>query len=160
MSAPLTSATMDVLDVAVVSRIHNGEAWEWVELRVNGRDLADLAREVELPFALRDGQSDIAGSYMGLSPREVLYPSSQLLGDPDLGLSAHETTKTTLLACGGCGEPGCWPLLAHVHIEEAVVRWSGFEQPYRQQWDLTALGPFTFDRSQYEAALRQPITPP
>jgi hypothetical protein len=153
-------AEADKLDVTVVSRTVDDATFEWVALRVNGRDLADLVRDVELPYAERDGQPDIAGSYMGLSPREALHPSRHLLDDPDLGLSAHDTTKTTLLACGGCGEPGCWPLLADVRVEDDVVRWSSFEQPYRPKWDLAALGPFTFERSQYEAALRRGTTPP
>jgi hypothetical protein len=151
---------MDVLEAVVVSRTRGDTEWEWVELRVNGRGLVELAREVELPFAERDGQPDLAGSYMGLSPREALHPSRHLLDDPDLSLSMDDTSKTTLLACGGCGEPMCWPLLADVEVREDVVRWSGFEQPYRPKWGLSALGPFTFERPQYEAALRRGTTPP
>ena len=47
---------------------------------------------------------------------------------------------------------GCWPLTTDVSVEEASVTWSHFRNGHRD-WDLTGLGPFTFDRSQYETAL-------
>jgi hypothetical protein len=39
-----------------------------VEVRIDGRDLLDLVRAVELPQATADGQPELAGSYGGLTP--------------------------------------------------------------------------------------------
>lgn len=150
---------MDTLEITIERGEGDSDTWESVVFHVNGRDLVELAREVEAPFAQREGHPDIAGGYMGISPAEALHPSLHLLGEPDPALS-YAAARLTLLVCDGCGEAGCWPLNVRIEIGSDVVRWTGFEQPHRPDWDLGALGPFTFDRRQYEAALRWPITPP
>jgi hypothetical protein len=46
------------------------------------------------------------------------------------------------------------PLLARVTTTPETVVWSDFEQPHRRgRWDYAQLGPFTFDRRQYEHAV-------
>ena len=48
-----------------------------------------------------------------------------------------------------CGEPGCWPLMAHITVRDQEVLGGSFEQPHRRdKWTYD-----DFDRSQYEAAL-------
>ena len=119
---------------------------------INDVPLRELAREVEHPAALADGQPDLAGSYDGLfADDDVRWPSRHYLGEP--ALSWFEDGDTVLLGCD-CGEWGCWPLTAKVEIVGGVVRWSGFRQGHRD-WDLAALGPFEFDLGQYEEALRR-----
>jgi hypothetical protein len=56
-----------------------------------------------------------------------------------------------LLGCV-CGDTGCWPLTAKVAVAADQVGWAGFRTGHRA-WDLSQLGPFTFSRAQYEAAL-------
>ena len=125
-----------------------------VEIYVNGRNLRDLAREVELPFAERVGRSHSAGKYVGLAPREVFSPSRRLLGEPETYYDADDPGgRLALLGCG-CGEPGCWPLLARITPRDDVVIWADFKQPHRRHWRYDALGPFVFERGEYEAALR------
>ena len=61
-------------------------AWgpaETASIHINGRDLVDLAREAELPSAVRDGQRQLAGSYVGLPVEAVFPPSRRLLGEPE-----------------------------------------------------------------------------
>ena len=36
-----------------------------VDVFVNGRNLVDVLREVEVPFAVREGKLHLAGSYVG-----------------------------------------------------------------------------------------------
>jgi len=60
-----------------------------------------------------------------------------------------------VLACGACGELGCWPLYAAVSVGGESVTWSAFEQPHRRDRDYTGLGPFEFDREQYQAAVER-----
>jgi len=61
--------------------------------------------------------------------------------------------RLALLACDDCGGQGCWPLTAVVTSSPTEVTWSGFGNPHRPTWDYRGLGPFTFDRAAYGAAL-------
>ena len=122
-----------------------------VDIVINGQRLIDLAREVELPFAEAEGRLVHAGEYQNLPPRAVFLPSRSWL--PENG---EEITE--LLICGFCGTWGCWPLEARITVEDERVVWSDFCQPHRSKskppvWRYDRLGPFVFDRRQYEAEL-------
>src|SRR5262249_2980377 len=135
---------MDVVSVAVVRTSE-------VRLAVNGEDLIDLVRNVERPFAEADGQPSLAGSYRGLPSGAALPPSEHLLGNPHPDLTSGE--KAYVLGCT-CGIAGCWPLLVRIQIHRDTVSWSDFEHGFRSpRWRYEGLGPFTFDRAQYESAL-------
>jgi hypothetical protein len=114
---------------------------EEVRIRVDGRDLVDVVREIELPQATADGQPQIAGTYRGLA-------AWQWEGFPDVSGDGH----AALLGCE-CGEVGCWPLEARISRQGDTVVWSDFRQPYRENWDFSALGPFVFPAARYDAAL-------
>lgn len=121
-------------------------------LVVNGRNLVDILREVELPFAAREGNLDLAGSYVGLPPKRSFCPPhvySAIYYDHDC-----LDGKVAILGCG-CGEVGCWPFRVRVTLREDAVIWSDFEQPHRREWRYDELGPFVFDRTQYLSALSQ-----
>jgi hypothetical protein len=126
---------------------------------VNGRNLIDILREVEMPFALKEGHPDIAGGYMGLPPNEVFLPSKHLLGEPAFDLYKYPGEKVEVLQCV-CGVPGCWPFLVRITDEGDRVVWSDFEQPHRsgvagrKKWDYQNLQPFVFDKAQYMAELQ------
>jgi hypothetical protein len=120
-------------------------------IRIDGRSLIDLVRDIEAPFPQAQGDADLAGSYAWLPEWHHLAAEFQ---NP----SVDAGTKTTLLGCT-CGEPGCWPLLAKITPHDDVVVWSEFEQPYRDgtggrsAWRYEAFGPFVFARDQYDAEL-------
>jgi hypothetical protein len=130
-------------------------------IRINGRDLVDMVREVEQPFADGEGHSERAAQYEGLPVEAIYFPSRLLLGehsDYENFICEHED-KVQLYRCGGCGEHGCWPLVVRIVVTEESVIWSDFEQPHRcpsedGAWRYDSLGPFVFDRTEYEAALR------
>jgi hypothetical protein len=125
--------------------------WQHVHLFVNGQDLRDLVRTAEEPYARADERERRAGSYLGLPPAWVLPPSRHFLGQPENDDDDLDG-KTFLLGCT-CGVPECSPLTARVTMTDNTVRWSEFENPSRPSWTLDQLGPFNFDRSQYEEAL-------
>jgi hypothetical protein len=52
-----------------------------VDVLVNGRNLVASLRQVELPYAAREGKPDLAGSYVGLPPEGDFLPSLRLLGE-------------------------------------------------------------------------------
>ena len=121
-----------------------------VGIFTNDRSLMDMARRVELPFAAREGSPHLAGDYVGLPVEAVLFPSRRLLGDRGERYDDWGGRISVL----GCGVVGYWPLQAVIDATEDRVTWSGFEQPHRRGWDHGALGPFPFDRNEYEAALQ------
>lgn len=140
---------------------------ERIDAIINGLPLVDLLRHVEKPFAVAEGHEDMAGGYIAAPAAELAWPSELLLGhvseeDDYLGCPG----KVMLLECT-CGEPGCWPLVARITATDTTVTWTDFEQPHRREateahprWSYEALGSFTFDRRQYEEALRNPIRIP
>ncbi len=54
-----------------------------VHIIINGRDLIEILREIELPFATGEGHPSIAGAYAGLPKELIFLPSRHLLGEPD-----------------------------------------------------------------------------
>ena len=128
---------------------------EAVNVVVNGRNLVAILKEVELPFATREGKPDLAGGYVGLSPEEVFLPSPRLLGEPTTYYDRDaEDGKVAVLGCAR-GDPGCWPFRVRITLRDDVVIWSGFEQPHRAAWRYDEMRPFVFDRAQYLSALNQ-----
>lgn len=121
-------------------RIQHGQEVdaEVVRVFIDGRDLVDLVRPIELPFAAAEGHPDIAGAYDGLLPSDWLELPEQY-GDDG---------RVALLACT-CGEIGCWPLRARIEEDDETVTWSDFQQPHRAGWSYDSFGPFVFVRSQY-----------
>jgi len=152
---------MDKFELSISQVDFDGKKVAVVDIYINGRNLIDIAKEVEIPFAKAEGHPDIAGGYMGLPPEGVFYPSKHLLGEPNRRFGY--TDKTTVLVCGSCGEGGCWPLEVKITVSEDKVVWSDFGQPHRgpysksSHWKYDNLGPFIFDRKQYESELRKKI---
>ena len=112
-----------------------------VRVLIDGRDLIELARAVEVEFAAADGQPQLAGAYRGLDP--VLWRELP---------EAYGDGRAAVLACE-CGQPGCWPLRVRITVARETVTWSDFEQPHRAAWQLEHLGPFVFPRASCEAAV-------
>ncbi|MFG1708702.1 hypothetical protein ACFLIM_36445 [Nonomuraea sp. M3C6] len=129
-----------------------------MDILIDGINLIELARVVELPLASLESSPSIAGAYAGLLERDLIcWPSTHFLGAPHL--QWFSDGDTVLLGCE-CREWECWPLTAQVEVTEQTVTWSGFRNGRRHNWDLSALGPFVFDRQQYEATLRRTAASP
>jgi hypothetical protein len=118
-----------------------------LDIRVDDRDLLEYVRETEKPFAAAEGHPDLAGKYEAL-------PALMALED----FAAKGAEKVSLYDCV-CGWFGCWPLRVRISVSDKIITWSEFEQPHRgpksraSWWRYDKLGPFEFDRGQYEAAL-------
>ncbi len=150
---------MDTITFKVVTP--NPEWRSQVEIYIHDRRLIDMVREVELPYAEREGHPDIAGGYMGLWPDIVFFPSHHFLGGHTEDFP--HTTKTEILACEACGQILCETLLVQIDVGEDTIVWHDFEQPHRKAgsvlglllgpWQYDQLGPFVFDKEQYLSAL-------
>jgi hypothetical protein len=119
---------------------HGGHGYPVVHVFIDGRDLLELVRRVELPQAAADAQPELAVSYQGLSPEEWKDLPEQY-GDG----------RAAVLCCE-CGEAACWPLRVRITWRKDTVVWSDFEQPHRG-WTYEKLGPFVFRREEYERAV-------
>jgi hypothetical protein len=142
---------VDHLELRTVERaIGEGAVLPTLVPVVDGTPLPDLVRVAELPWARRDGDVGLAGSYAGLLDDVVRWPSRHYLGEPVLRWFGDG--DTVLLGCT-CGDWGCWPFTARVTVGPGTVTWSGYRTGHRT-WDLGALRDRVFDRGQYEEAVR------
>ena len=126
------------------------DEWSDVAIHIDGVSLIELVKQYEESRGYHP-----AGAY-GWSPqRWAPLHLRQLSGAP------HGPTaggKALLLVCD-CQTPGCWDFDGRIVVEPGHVEWTDFEQAHRRpdspggHWDYSGLGPFRFDRRQYEAAL-------
>jgi hypothetical protein len=130
-----------------------------VLLCVDGRNLVEILREIEKPFAEGEGHPGIAGSYAGLDAKHVT--GDHLLGRPTVySLCGRDGKKTPLLDCT-CGCEGCWTFAARIEVSGRAVTWSDFEQVHRngelsdEVWCYDAIGILQFDKKQYLAEIRK-----
>ena len=112
---------------------------EVVEIYINGREIIELLKEIETPFAMGEGHIDIAGAYGHLTPKE-LY--SELT----------DSEESALLCCDGCGFISCWSVLVSVKKDDSYVYWKEFKHNHRH-WKYNIS--YQFSRLEYENALKQ-----
>jgi hypothetical protein len=142
-----------------------------VEIYINDRYLIDIIREFEeklftQEFAEKfwnsgdENKLDIpAGDYSSLVASEYYLPSQNLLGRESYNVFEFEKDdihfgKSLLLECS-CEIFGCWDLVAKIEVTEKYVTWSRFGQVHLDcDYEL---GPFIFNRRQYEAQLVNPF---
>lgn len=140
---------MDDLAFDVIDVVEGSHRSRTLAIRINGRRLEALARDVEFPFAKAEGNPRLAGDHSPLALTDIGSDPRHFLGMPVA--SWFEDGDTVLMGCP-CGIWGCWPLTAQVDVADSHIRWHSFRNGHRD-WDLSELGPFDFDRLQYEAAL-------
>jgi hypothetical protein len=125
------------------------------QIVVNGQKLVERLREVERPFAEREGSVTLAGGYRPLPTAEL---AANLSGRPE-PIFVYRG-KVTLLICN-CETEGCWDFVAEIDRRDDEVVWRGFEQIHRplsdqeRGWRYDELGELVFRRSDYDAALRR-----
>ena len=120
-------------------------------IRVDGRELWEIIREIELPTAAAHGQPDLAGNYAFLELSTVRAPSLHLLGEAANPM-LEANGKVSLMECG-CGIEGCWPLYMRITVTDETVIWSDPQQPHRKTWVYPEGWRLVFDRRQYWEAL-------
>jgi hypothetical protein len=143
-------------------------------IAINSRPLIELVRDAEEPWARAEYLERLPelenpdefqfepGDYHYLSASCLLLPSRELLGQPRapgfvLEPEDPRRDKATVLGCT-CGIVECWFLQVRVQVLPTMVTWSEFGQFHRPHWRYD-LGPFNFDRMQYESQLAQEAVP-
>ena len=126
-------------------------------IMVDGTPLTELARRAELDDARADGDPNQAGGYANLIDLDLIcWPSRHFLGEPVL----HWFGDGDAVVAGcNCGDYGCWPLCVQIEVTHEHVVWRDFRNGHRTHWDLSGLGPFVFERTEYESALRRTDRP-
>jgi hypothetical protein len=114
---------------------------------IDDRSLVEIVGEYETTRGYEP-----AGGYGGLVPSFFRFGKLDryFLGEQEPWIGG---IPIAVLACD-CGELGCWPLQVSLEITAGDVTWRELKQPHRPQWDYSDLGPFIFDRDQYEVAVR------
>lgn len=118
---------------------------------VDGQSLIDLVAAYETARGYTP-----AGEYGGIVPDYFNFGD---LSQHYLGTASPQWPRPGgcwLLSCE-CGEAGCWPLEVKVTLTSQTVTWSNFRQPHRPSWTYSGLGPFQFDRRQYETAVADAV---
>ena len=127
----------DIIKVEPVVEIYGDKFYPQIAVAfyINGRDVRDIAYDVELPYAMANEEPYNAGSYAYLRPDEVFchYQSDE---------------KLTIYGCG-CGMPACWPLDVRITKQDDSVIWSDFELCHREDWKHDGMY-YIFRREQYD----------
>lgn len=109
----------------------------WIDTLIDGKPLEQIVAAAT--GTRTKDPSDLQGS----DPHMLLPPHGNLLG----GLGRIQP-----LLCSGCREPGCHPVDTAIEVFDDVVVWSEFTEG-NHPTQLPSIGPFVFDRKQYEAAV-------
>lgn len=111
-----------------------------VGLYVNGRALREHVELVGAPLRSIRQARRLPRDYASVTLGELAGDWSRFLGG-----------RSALLGCT-CGAIDCYPLAATVAIDSKTVTWRDFASA-GSDWSLDSLGPFIFDRAQYERSL-------
>jgi hypothetical protein len=122
-------------------------------IKIDGRELIEIVKEVELQITSKTGETSLAGEYGHLPLHQVKAPSNLLIGGDIPLYLEEENGKRSILECT-CGCEGCWPLRAKITTDRDMIKWSEFEQPHRKNWIYPDSFEFIFSRSQLVQALK------
>lgn len=149
---------MDVnhLDFQLIDAVSSGEEWaedskrplNVVEIYIDGIEIAEIFRKIEIPYCEAEGHPDMAGDY-GHMPAKELY--EDLMEATVIGSFSHELGVYPL-CCGSCGEPGCWSVTFRVREDDKYVWWYGFEHEHRD-WEYNL--EFKFLKSEYATTVNK-----
>ena len=140
-STPATTG-VSVNEIAFEIKTHESGAREVVPL-VDGVRLRDIVARFEEAAGF-----STPGSYAGIVPDHFRFGPliNHFMGNDDWNPGAP-----AVLGCD-CLEWGCWPFHAVVEVTDDRVRWPTFLGP-KEDRDYSRIGPFEFDRTQYETAV-------
>ena len=134
-----------------------------VTVHINGEDLRAIIATTQRDARTRRWETDewVRENYASLDDwlaidnfdvwldlTDVAPPSRHWLGEPDEWLS--ERGRAAVLTCG-CGMFGCGGVAARITVARDTVTWGDFR--FANSPTVVPIGPFTFDRAAYEAAI-------
>ncbi len=122
-----------------------GETQLFANIFIDDKNLIDILRKYELPFAKKEGSEEIAGSYAALLPDELFSNLTMYNGS--------ESEQVAVLDCT-CGCEGCWTFMLRVIETDDCIIWTDFEQIHRAKgshnyWDYSNFPNFKFNKTDY-----------
>lgn len=146
----LKPSPINHLNFKLIDPVLADEEWakDWknppkvVEIYVDGVEIAEIYRKIEVPYCEQEGHPNLAGDY-GHMPVKELYED---LSEATIEGSYSNKLGVYPVCCGGCGEPGCWSVTFHVRESDEFVWWYGFEHEHRN-WEYNL--EFKFLKSDY-----------
>lgn len=122
------------------------------------RDSADFLVDGESLLArlvkMHGGHGDFMGCFVHGFAEAKAQALSELLLEVDTN---SEQRRVGIYICPECGDIGCGRFSVLVERRADEVIWSEFayENGYENPWIFEEMGPFRFESSQYEKAVRQ-----
>jgi len=139
----------DCLEI-IIKRVNliAGISQDACDIYINGNRFIDMIKEDERNYGWEKSQR---GNYVGCPPHHILLPHNTALIDPENDPLRDELDgRSYILACGHCGFSECSTVRAQIDVNQGAdtLSWSriGNQEPGK-------LGPFTFEKGQYEHAI-------
>jgi hypothetical protein len=146
---------MDIIEF----KIENAKKQEYhvLNIYINDENLIDILKDYEKQFGEKN-----YGKYDGICIHyfDDIDIIKHFVGETDKKNILNYRGKTQILGCT-CREPGCWPFLIKIGINNDIINWNEYEQPFRSKkrcgekyWNYSNLKVFEFNRSEYEKKLK------
>ena len=139
------------------SRMSLLEDYQVLDIYINGFNLIDILKEMELPFASIEGHPQLAGHYEGIPPLICLPPSKHFWGQPSMKEYDYKNGRVALYENKSSGIPGEWTITAQIDVDGEAVRWSALQHVQRPKWDYRPVNYWAFDLVAYRDALANVI---
>lgn len=122
-----------------------------VKMLIDDVEFLTWVSNYEIPMMKLEGRREI---------REMrVYPPANRRTISILrGISDHYSNIGTVVDCE-CECWGCWPVTAKIIRLKSIVKWKKFENDHRSEkslfghWTYDGVGPFVFERAQYDREL-------
>ncbi len=131
---------MNNIDFKIEKDIASGNVQFFTQIFIDGKNLIEMLKDYELPFAKKEGCENIAGAYAGIPPKK-LYTN------------LTDCKKSGILECE-CGLEGCWTFRVKIIEKEDCIIWTDFEQIHRSKnsdnyWDYSNFNNLRFEKNEY-----------
>ncbi len=115
------------------------------EIYINGEEICSILEKIERP---QDDTGKLAGEY---GHREVKWLYDDLCESLIEGTYSYED-GVELLCCAGCGDEGCWSVVAEVEDDGEFIYWKNFRHNHRD-WVYNIS--YKFDKNEYKVQMEK-----
>ena len=144
---------MNVLGHSLLFRKGQREDGAGTTERVSAEFFVDGEPVLALLVKNYGGHSDFMGCFVKGFPEANAEQANRLMGRHEPNTA---TGRVMLYICPECGDIGCGAYSVEVHRTTGVCEWRSFayENGYEEARPVEAVGPYFFEASAYETAIR------